>query len=234
MTGTNKSGLLFLSVALVLLCGCPGPATPPVDPPVKPAVDPKPDPSPSPSPETEPKPDSVPTPVSGWGSFSGNPKTEWIEDLNYKLLEEFSYTDKAGKTWIASKDSVVNGASIPRAFWTIIGSPTTGKYRNASIVHDTACEGKVETWQDVHLMFYEACRCGGLGEKKAKVMYWAVYHGGPRWKKSDIPGLSEIAPGERTEYKPRVLTDDDLKKIEEKIEANDNISLEQLMALENP
>jgi len=30
-------------------------------------------------------------------------------------------------------------------------------------------------------MFYEACRDGGVGEQKAKLMYAAVYHFGPKW-----------------------------------------------------
>ena len=30
-------------------------------------------------------------------------------------------------------------------------------------------------------MFYEACRCGGVPEYKAKVLYAAVYHFGPKW-----------------------------------------------------
>ena len=30
-------------------------------------------------------------------------------------------------------------------------------------------------------MFYEACRCGGVGAVQAKTMYYAVFHFGPRW-----------------------------------------------------
>ena len=98
------------------------------------------------------------------------------------LLEDFSYLDPGQKRWDAPKQSVVNGASIPQAFWSVIGGPFEGKYRNASVVHDVACEKMSENWQDVHRMFYEACRCGGVDESKAKLMYWAVYHFGPRWK----------------------------------------------------
>jgi hypothetical protein len=31
-------------------------------------------------------------------------------------------------------------------------------------------------------MFYEACRCGRVNVVKAKTMYYAVYHFGPRWR----------------------------------------------------
>lgn len=30
-------------------------------------------------------------------------------------------------------------------------------------------------------MFYDAMRCGGVGKKKGKIMYYAVYKFGPRW-----------------------------------------------------
>ncbi len=31
-------------------------------------------------------------------------------------------------------------------------------------------------------MFHEACRCGGVPERKAKIIFAAVYHFGPRWE----------------------------------------------------
>jgi Protein of unknown function (DUF1353) len=55
------------------------------------------------------------------------------------------------------------------------------EYRNASVVHDVACDTRDHPWQDVHRMFYEACRAGGVGEQKAKLVYAAVYHFGPKW-----------------------------------------------------
>ena len=36
-------------------------------------------------------------------------------------------------------------------------------------------------WQEVHRMFHDACRCGGVGAAKAATMYYAVYQFGPRW-----------------------------------------------------
>jgi hypothetical protein len=80
----------------------------------------------------------------GHGQFSSDPQAVWLtedgtEDRNMQVLQTFSFTDPAGKAWQAPKDSVVDGASIPRALWTIVGSPYTGDYRRASIVHDVAC-----------------------------------------------------------------------------------------------
>jgi hypothetical protein len=75
-----------------------------------------------------------------WGSYpDGNVKAEWLPDgRSMKLLETFRYVDANGVAWAAPKDSVVDGASIPQEFWTFIGGPFEGKYRNASVCHDVA------------------------------------------------------------------------------------------------
>jgi hypothetical protein len=77
------------------------------------------------------------------------------------------------------------GASIPWPFWNKwIGSPFTGNHRRASVVHDVACDLREKicpSSQIAHRMFYDACLCGGVSEKKAKLMYWAVRNFGPKW-----------------------------------------------------
>jgi hypothetical protein len=118
-----------------------------------------------------------------WGEFPVPAKVELLDDgRQVKLLEDFVYLDPRGRAWTTSRNTVVDGASIPKAFWTITGGPFEGKYRNASIVHDEACVKMTESWQNVHLMFYEACRCGGVPEYQAKLLYAAVFHFGPKWK----------------------------------------------------
>jgi hypothetical protein len=118
-----------------------------------------------------------------FGKFIGTVKAEWIDpDRNMSLLDDFIYVDPDERQWLAPKGAIINGASIPRIFWSIIGSPFTGEYRNASVVHDVACRSPYPAaWQAVHRMFYWACRCGGVHQKRAKIMYAAVYHFGPRW-----------------------------------------------------
>jgi Protein of unknown function (DUF1353) len=117
------------------------------------------------------------------GHFVGNIVTSWNTDgRTMTLLEDFAYFDATGKQWSAPKGSIVDGASIPGALWSYVGGPYTSTYRIASVVHDVACVSKKEKWEDVHRMFYEACRCAGLDDKRAKLMYWAVYQGGPRWE----------------------------------------------------
>lgn len=117
-----------------------------------------------------------------FGNFEGDVVTRWItDDLEMELVEPFTYVDPEGKRWTAPVGAVINGASIPSVFWSVIGGPFEGRFRKASVLHDSACETQDETWQDVHRMFYDACRCSRVGVGKAQTMYWAVYHFGPRW-----------------------------------------------------
>jgi hypothetical protein len=120
--------------------------------------------------------------MSDWGRFEGAVVASWNDDgRDMTLVEPFAYLDRADVRWEAATGAVVNGASIPQAFWSLIGGPFAGRFRKASVVHDVACVDRERPWQQVHRMFYEASRCGGVAVVKAKMMYYAVYHFGPRW-----------------------------------------------------
>ena len=116
------------------------------------------------------------------GHYEGTVRVEWLEDgRRMKLLADFAYLDSNQVKWPAPTESVIDGASIPRVAWSIIGGPFEGKYRNASVLHDVACDQKTQPWELVHLMFYEAMLTSGTSAVLAKTMYAAVYHFGPRW-----------------------------------------------------
>ena len=115
------------------------------------------------------------------GNFSGNPRTEWDEERNkpdrtMTVLELFTYTDPEGTVWDAPARSIVDGASIPEPLWALVGSPYTGDYRRASIVHDIACD-RADTKakrKAADKMYYWACRCGGCSKWQATVQYLGV------------------------------------------------------------
>ncbi len=47
--------------------------------------------------------------MKGWGSYSAEPKTEWLKDgRKMKLLEQVTYTDPAAKVWIAPAGWIVD------------------------------------------------------------------------------------------------------------------------------
>jgi hypothetical protein len=113
-----------------------------------------------------------------FGSFSGNPKTEWLDeagaDRRMKLLEDFWYDDPSGRRWAAPAGSLIDGASIPAPLWSTVGSPYTGEYRRASIVHDIACDDPNVPRRDADRMFYLACLGGGCSKLQARLLYAGV------------------------------------------------------------
>jgi hypothetical protein len=139
------------------------------------------------------------------GTFSGEPSTVWLtedgDDRGMRMLERFTYTDPSGTMWDAPAGSTINGASIPRPLWTLVGSPYTGDYRRASIVHDVAC-GRAgadrEKRRAADRMFYQACRAGGCSVAQATVLYLGVRIGAnrpfvPQWS----PALTAERAGPR-------------------------------------
>ncbi len=121
--------------------------------------------------------------VHPWGFFSGEPETRWNPDgRSMTLLSELRYADPHGLVWVAPAGSTVDGASIPRSLWSLMGGPFEGKYRNASVLHDAAYEQHDRPWQDCDRMFYNAMRCSGVGAVEAKTMFYALYRFGHHWK----------------------------------------------------
>lgn len=124
-----------------------------------------------------------------FGRFSGEPEARWGPDGRYMTLtKDFWYRDQHGVRWDAPKGSKIDGSSIPRVVWTLVGSPYVGKHRYASIVHDVACVEPTRSWQEVHWMYYNACRRGGVEEPLATMMFLAVYYCGPSWP---LPGAAK-------------------------------------------
>ncbi|WP_430454924.1 DUF1353 domain-containing protein [Rheinheimera sp.] len=119
---------------------------------------------------------------SEFGSYNGPVEARWSDiDKTMELLKPLIYKAPDGQEWIAPKGSVIDGASIPQVAMSFIGGGFDGPYRNASVIHDVACNERIRPWEDVHRTFYYGMRASGVPEFKAKVMYAAVYHFGPRW-----------------------------------------------------
>lgn len=119
----------------------------------------------------------------------------------FRTADRLSFTDGRNATWLAPSSTLTDGASIPRIFIPIVGSPTDPAVINAAAVHDAHCgigneqgpEFHSRTWEETHRMFYDALRVGGTPELKAKIMFAAVYLGGPRWDEQ-ARDLSRVEP----------------------------------------
>ena len=131
-----------------------------------------------------------------------------------RLLEKFWFRDSGGKKWEANKDDEVDGASIPRALWTLVGSPYTGDYRRASIVHDRACVNAGNSTakrRAADRMFYHACRTGGCSIWQATLLYIGVRIGAVLPNVDAWQGAAATSPAgpriRRTEAEDRLERD---------------------------
>lgn len=121
------------------------------------------------------------------GRFNGDLVARFLDDGRVvELVNAFGYTDPDGLVWEAPAGARVDGASIPRALWSLIGGPFEGRYRNASVIHDWYCDRRSRPWKAVHRVFYNGMVTAGVDAVQAKVMYAGVYVGGPRWSETVI------------------------------------------------
>jgi hypothetical protein len=157
-----------------------------------------------------------PARAATWGYFSGEVETRWENDgRTMVLLNELRYTDPYGVVWVAPSGAKVDGASIPRAFWTIMGAPFEGKYRKASVLHDVAYDEQRVAPEEADLMFYNAMRASGVGAVTAKTMYYVLLRHGRHWKhKQALPA------GEGT-GRPTQVNPDEVDEIQQWIRTND-------------
>jgi hypothetical protein len=123
----------------------------------------------------------------------------------FRTEKPLEFVDSRPTKWLAPKNTLTDGASIPSLFLTAVGNPRSKEFINAATIHDAYCgigneslsQYHSDTWQNVHRMFYDALRVSGTPSAKAKIMYAAVYLGGPRWTmpgeqpkvRMPIPGL---------------------------------------------
>ncbi|MEI7995595.1 MAG: DUF1353 domain-containing protein [Methylococcaceae bacterium] len=123
----------------------------------------------------------------------------------FRVAEDFVFIDENGKRWEAPAATLTDGASIPQLFLVFTGGQLSKDFRAAAVVHDAYCGvankgGKsyqIESWRQVHRMFYEACLTCGAPRFKALTMYAAVRLDGPRWEMGNDLSLSKKVPKER-------------------------------------
>ena len=164
--------------------------------------------------------------MSKHGKFSGEPEARWLTesdepDRRMRLLGEFWFSDPRRKELkVPAGYDDMNGASIPRALWSLVGSPYTGDYRRASIVHDKACDDAGEDKgkrRAADRMFYHACREGGCSIRQAIILYVGVRIGAalpdvPSWRLAALeneagPRLYTTADEERLVEDFRVVAE---------------------------
>ncbi|GLS33871.1 Protein of unknown function [Mesorhizobium albiziae] len=113
------------------------------------------------------------------GSFTGDFEFRWLNEPTnqhriMRSLGENSFKDDDGKVWLVPKGTKIDGASIPPVLWTFAGSPFTGNYRRASVVHDFYCDTDTEFRSAIHKMFRDAMAADGISGWELASKYAAV------------------------------------------------------------
>ena len=153
-----------------------------------------------------------------WGAYSGYVEARWENDgRNMTLLSELRYIDPNGVIWIAPAGSVVDGASIPRSLWSLMGGPFEGKYRNASVLHDVSYDQHTKPWQECDRMFYNAMRCSGVGAVEAGTMYYVLRKFGRHWK---APKAAPVKVGEEIVARAEPVNQSDINATREWIRSS--------------
>ena len=116
-----------------------------------------------------------------FGHFSGPVVAQWLPGWGMLLSEPLTFTDTRGAEYTAPRSLLLDGASIPRFLWGIVGCPFTGEYRTASVVHDHMCVVKRNDWRFTHYLFWQMCRACGVGRVKSWILWAGVRFFGPRW-----------------------------------------------------
>jgi len=140
-------------------------------------------------------------PNTDYGHYTGKLIFEPLVDgRRMPVVEDFGFMEADGLHWPVPPKTIVDGASIPRPLWSLIGGPFEGKYRDASVVHDYYCDVRSAEWQMVHRMFYRGMLASGVSVAQAKLMYAGVYFGGPRWRVTVVENVKLGTPAVPTKH----------------------------------
>jgi uncharacterized protein DUF1353 len=132
--------------------------------------------------------------------FSMEPVIQLLRDGHLaRIWVTFVFTRSNGESVVVEKDFLCDGGSIPWFLWGIVGSPFTGRCRNAYLVHDwlykngivMAIDGSRRriTRAEADLIFYEAARCGHATWFSRWSKYRGVRLGSSKaWRHAPLPG----------------------------------------------
>ena len=91
----------------------------------------------------------------------------------WELIKPFEYHPDSGEVIRVPEEFLTDFASIPRIFWTIIGSPT-GRYGPAAIIHDYLYVIKIYSRRKSDRIFFKAMAILKVPYLKRFLMYLAV------------------------------------------------------------
>ena len=122
-----------------------------------------------------------------------------MEELSVKKVGEQAYVllDDLEVESLGYRIKVLKGfdfdaASIPKMFWSIIGSPFTGNYTTPAAIHDGLYAGEVLDRKVCDDIFLDLMKQYKVSYVRRYAMYWAVRLGGGKvWKEHNQEEVQE-------------------------------------------
>ena len=147
------------------------------------------------------------------GRFHGRVILEWVDDSPFiatmQLVEEFSFKQADGKSWVVPAQATVDGRFAPPLFTHLMGHPFEGGFRKTAIVFDYVVKDMTEPWPEAQRMFFEASVVEGVLPIEAKVMFMLMNAGGTRWAERRSSSCFSSCHVGKSELSWRPLVDDE-------------------------
>jgi hypothetical protein len=107
-------------------------------------------------------------------NYVGNPEYEKANEKGHiQLCQDFCFAVD-GKTFWLPSGYLCDGASIPRPFWSIIGSPFDPEKVPAAFVHDAIYLTHAFNRSDADEILFQLLQQGGCRLRTARTMWAAV------------------------------------------------------------
>lgn len=120
------------------------------------------------------------------------PVIKQINDYHYQLVRTYIVLLPNKKTLQILPGFVTDGASVPKLFWNIIGSPFTGNYTRAGIIHDALYASKILPRKQCDSIFFKIIKeCGGSWLERTLMWAGVRIFGGFAWKKHTSSSVIE-------------------------------------------
>lgn len=97
----------------------------------------------------------------------------FIGNKQWRLLAPFVYNNFPIKIEVPI-GFVTDGATIPKLVWSLVGSPWSGDYPKAAVIHDYGYHLQERSRKDVDDDFIEGMRILGVPLWKRRIMYRMV------------------------------------------------------------
>lgn len=117
----------------------------------------------------------------------GYPAIQQINSSQYRLYEDYEYVHRDCFEITIKKGFHFDGASIPRLLWRVAGTPFTGKYTVAALMHDALYSIEAFDRKECDLTFLEIMEDYGVNWFSRITKYYAVrWFGWIVWLKHNL------------------------------------------------